>query len=133
MVDFRKHLSKDNPLSQQTEPAPKPEPSKVPLPSGCDESMQMGNEPVSSFGIGDAVTGTIIDIRSIKTSSMKKANNLITFNDDELGRVKFWSSGALNTLLSPSLVGERITIQRIEDHQFNKGVGQNWRIFIHKK
>lgn len=124
----------DKPLSQKTAPAEPVPPSKIPLPAGCKEEQIMGNEPISSFEIGDAITGTIIDIKPVQTPAMKKPNNLITFNDDVLGRVKFWSSGALNQLLSsnPTMKDQRVTIQRIEDHAFQKGTGQNWRIFIHQ-
>jgi hypothetical protein len=122
----------DKPLSQKTEPK---QASKVPLPPGCEEGMQLGNEPIADFGIGEAVTGTILEIKSVQTADMKKPNNLITFNDEAYGRVKFWSSGALNNLLSTAsdVVGKRITIQRIEDEDFKKGHGRNWRIFIHQK
>jgi hypothetical protein len=127
----KKHANTDKLLSQQTEPRKE---STVPLPPGCKEDMALGNEPIADFGIGEAVTGTILEIKSIQTAGMVKPNNLITFNDEAYGRVKFWSSGALNSLLSNAIdvIGKKITIQRIEDEDFKKGRGRNWRIFIHQ-
>lgn len=131
MVDFKKALTQDKPLSKQTEPKAG---SKVPLPPGCTDDMVLGNEPIADFAIGEAVTGTIIEVKSIQTADMRKPNNLITFNDEAYGRVKFWSSGALNQLLSggADVIGRKITIQRIEDEDFKKGHGKNWRIFLHR-
>lgn len=134
MVDFNKLSTKkpvDKPLSSKTEPTG----SKIPLPPGCKEDMQMGNEPIADIQIGEALTGHIIDIKPVKTPTMKNANNLITFNDEAYGTVKFWSSGALNQIIEnrSDIKDLKITVQRIEDEQFKKGEGKNWRIFIHQK
>jgi len=120
----------DKPLSSKTEPKL---PSKIALPAGCKEDMVLGNEPIGDFAIGEALTGSILEVKSIQTPDMKKPNNLITFHDEAIGRVKFWSSGALNQLLiGQDLVGKKITVQRIEDEDFKKGHGRNWRIFLHQ-
>jgi hypothetical protein len=132
MVDFNKHLKQDKPLSQKTEPHPV---SAVPLPPGCTEDTILGNEHIANIGIGEALTGIIIEVKKVQTALMVSPNNLITFHDEAYGRVKFWSSGALNNLLlnAPNIIGQRITIQRIEDEDFKKGRGRNWRIFVHNE
>lgn len=133
MLGPKKPYVLDKPRSSQTEPK---QPSQIPFPPGCAEGNQLGNEPIADIGIGEAVTGTLLEVKSVQTADMKQPNNLITFNDEAYGRVKFWSSGALNNLLSTAsgqadMMGKRITIQRIEDEDFKKGHGKNWRIFIH--
>lgn len=130
MVDFKKQVKPDKPLSQKTEPR---QPSAIPLPPGCDEGMVIGNEPIAEIAIGEAVTGRIVEIKPVQTPTMKKPNNLITFHDEAYGRVKFWSSGALNQVLEHTLgiLDMRVTIQRIEDETFKKGEGRNWRVFLH--
>ena len=128
MVDFKKAI--DKPLSQKTEPLA---PAPVPLPPGCHESMQIGDEPIHEVEIGDSFTGRVVDLKSVQTASMKKANNLVTFQDDAFGRIKFWSSGHLNQffLSHPDIGDYKITIQRIEDQEYAKGEGKTWRVFLH--
>jgi len=121
MVDFNK--------AKATHKKPEKAASNIPLPAGCKEQMLIGNEPIANLAIGESVTGTILEIKSVQTETMEKPNNLITFSDETYGRVKFWSSGALNNLLDEDLIGPRLTIQRIEDEHFAKGDGKNWRIF----
>lgn len=133
MVDFNK-ARKDKPFSSHTAPAESTQPSKIAYPSGCDESMAIGNEPIAEIGIGEALTGHILAIKAVQTATMKNPNNLITFYDKAYGTFKFWSSGALNQLLNntPDIESLCITIQRIEDGHFKKGDGKNWRIFVHR-